>query len=84
MIAEQERAHALCTKLLAFAGPLQHAEEIDAATGGHLGNFPQAFTNMPLIDAVSRPSAAPPRPREREGNPSLTTEHDDRRWVPWQ
>jgi GH15 family glucan-1,4-alpha-glucosidase len=55
MIGEQERARALCQKLLNFAGPLQlYAEEIDAATGEHLGNFPQAFTHLALIDAVGR------------------------------
>src|SRR3984885_5413359 len=55
MIGEQERARALCKKLLNFAGPLQlYAEEIDAATGEHLGNFPQAFTHLALIDAVGR------------------------------
>lgn len=47
MIGETERAHALCQKLLSFARPLQlHAEEIDTATGQHLGNFPQAFTHL--------------------------------------
>ncbi len=55
MIGEYERARTLCQKLLAFAGPLQlYAEEIDAATGEHLGNFPQAFTHLALIDAVGR------------------------------
>jgi len=55
MIGETERAHALCQKLLSFAGPLLlYAEEIDATTGQHLGNFPQAFTHLALIDAVTR------------------------------
>ncbi len=55
MIGEQERATSLCKKLLTFAGPLQlYAEEIDASTGEHLGNFPQAFTHLALIDAVGR------------------------------
>jgi len=54
MIGETERAHALCQKLLSFAGPLLlYAEEIDATTGEHLGNFPQAFTHLALIEAVS-------------------------------
>ena len=55
MIGEIERARALCKKLLSFAGPLLlYAEEIDATTGDHLGNFPQAFTHLALIDAVSQ------------------------------
>jgi GH15 family glucan-1,4-alpha-glucosidase len=54
MIGETDRAHALCQKLLSFAGPLQlYAEEIDTATGQHLGNFPQAFTHLALIEALS-------------------------------
>ena len=54
MIGETERAHALCQKLLSFAGPLQlYAEEIDVSTGEHMGNFPQAFTHLALIEAVS-------------------------------
>ena len=52
-IGETKRAHELCAKLLAFAGPLElYAEEIDANTGQHLGNFPQAFTHLALINAV--------------------------------
>jgi GH15 family glucan-1,4-alpha-glucosidase len=55
MIAEVDRATVLCKKLLNFAGPLLlYAEEIDASTGEHLGNFPQAFTHLALIDAVGR------------------------------
>ena len=55
MIGEQDRARDLCKKLLSFAGPLQlYAEEIEASTGEHLGNFPQAFTHLALIDAVGR------------------------------
>ena len=54
MIGETERARALCQKLLSFASPLLlYAEEIDTTTGEHLGNFPQAFTHLALIEAVS-------------------------------
>jgi GH15 family glucan-1,4-alpha-glucosidase len=52
-IGELKRARALCEKLLGFASPLQlYAEEIDPRSGRHLGNFPQAFTHLALINAV--------------------------------
>jgi GH15 family glucan-1,4-alpha-glucosidase len=55
LIGETERARALFEKLLSFAGPLRlYAEEIDASTGHHLGNYPQAFTHLALIDAALR------------------------------
>jgi alpha,alpha-trehalase len=54
MVGETKRAYTLCQKLLSFAGPLLlYAEEIDTTTGQHLGNFPQAFTHLALIEAVS-------------------------------
>jgi len=59
LIGETGRARALCAKLLSLASPLHlYAEEIDAASGMHLGNFPQAFTHLALIDAVLRVIAA--------------------------
>ena len=52
-IGEVARARALCEKLLSFASPLfLYAEEIDPHTGRHLGNFPQAFSHLALINAV--------------------------------
>jgi GH15 family glucan-1,4-alpha-glucosidase len=52
-LGEFERAHGLCERVLGFASPLGlYAEEIDPKTGRHLGNFPQAFTHLALINAV--------------------------------
>jgi GH15 family glucan-1,4-alpha-glucosidase len=52
-IGEPARARGLCEKLLSYASPLAlYAEQIDPITGRHLGNFPQAFTHLALINAV--------------------------------
>ncbi|MCV7194782.1 glycoside hydrolase family 15 protein [Mycolicibacterium brumae] len=52
-IGEFKQAKHLCERLLSFASPLHlYAEEIDPGTGRHLGNFPQAFTHLALINAV--------------------------------
>ncbi len=53
-IGEAERAQDLCERLLESAGWLDlFAEELEATSGRHLGNFPQAFTHLALINAVS-------------------------------
>jgi alpha,alpha-trehalase len=52
-IGETDRARRLCEKLLSYASPLGlYAEELDPRTGRHLGNFPQAFAHLALINAV--------------------------------
>ncbi|HEY1687887.1 MAG TPA: glycoside hydrolase family 15 protein [Solirubrobacteraceae bacterium] len=53
-IGESRYAEQLCERLLAYASPLQlYAEELDASSGRHLGNYPQAFTHLALINAVT-------------------------------
>lgn len=53
LIGEHDRGRRLCEKLFSLASPLGlYAEEIDAASGRQLGNFPQAFTHLGLINAA--------------------------------
>jgi alpha,alpha-trehalase len=53
-IGEADAAREMCERLLNYAGPLGlYAEELDPKTGRHWGNFPQAFTHLALINAVS-------------------------------
>jgi alpha,alpha-trehalase len=53
-IGESDAARERCEKLLPLCGPLGlYAEELDPRTGRHWGNFPQAFTHLALINAVS-------------------------------
>ncbi len=59
LIGEVDKARHLCEKLLRMASPLGlYAEELDAESGRHLGNFPQAFTHLGLINAVLHIMAA--------------------------
>jgi GH15 family glucan-1,4-alpha-glucosidase len=65
IIGEHQRARRLCEKLLAHATSLGlYAEEIEATSGRHLGNFPQAFTHLGLINAVLKVMAAEQDARE--------------------
>jgi GH15 family glucan-1,4-alpha-glucosidase len=75
-IGELSRGRRLCERLLSFASPLGlYGEEIDPHTGRHLGNFPQAFTHLALINAVMHVinaenravASADPRAAERTG-----------------
>jgi GH15 family glucan-1,4-alpha-glucosidase len=54
-IGEIQRARDLMERLLRISSPLGlYAEEFDAPTGRHLGNFPQAFSHLALIEAAAR------------------------------
>jgi GH15 family glucan-1,4-alpha-glucosidase len=55
VIGQQQRARDLMEKLLRIASPLGlYAEEFDVETAHHLGNFPQAFSHLALIEAAAR------------------------------
>ncbi len=54
-IGEVQRARDLMERLLRVGSPLGlFAEEFDAHTARHLGNFPQAFSHLALVDAAMR------------------------------
>jgi GH15 family glucan-1,4-alpha-glucosidase len=55
IIGELQQARDLMERLLRIASPLGlYAEEFDASTGRHLGNFPQAFSHLALMEAAAR------------------------------
>ena len=55
IVGELQQARDLMERLLRIASPLGlYAEEFDASTGYHLGNFPQAFSHLALIEAAAR------------------------------
>ena len=58
-IGEHREAEHLCERLLSYSSPLElYAEELEASSGRHLGNYPQAFTHLALINAVTHVVAA--------------------------
>ncbi|MFL5927726.1 MAG: glycoside hydrolase family 15 protein [Gaiellaceae bacterium] len=55
IVGELQQARDLMERLLRVASPLGlYAEEFDADTGRHLGNFPQAFSHLALMEAAAR------------------------------
>lgn len=77
-IGEAEAARRLCERLLSSAGSLNlFAEELDPGTNRHLGNFPQAFTHLALINAVSHVIADERREAEPGGSTAVFSEMRD-------
>jgi len=55
IVGEWQRARHLLERLLRVASPLGlYAEEYETETARHLGNFPQAFSHLALIEAAGR------------------------------
>jgi alpha,alpha-trehalase len=53
-IGERRQAEHLCERLLSYSSSMGlYAEELEASSGRHLGNYPQAFTHLALINAVT-------------------------------
>jgi GH15 family glucan-1,4-alpha-glucosidase len=55
IVGEMEQATDLMERLLRIASPLGlYAEEFEVETARHLGNMPQAFSHLALIEAAGR------------------------------
>jgi alpha,alpha-trehalase len=55
IVGEMEKATGLMERLLRVASPLGlYAEEFEVERSRHLGNFPQAFSHLALIEAAGR------------------------------
>ena len=55
IVGEMVKATGLMERLLRVASPLGlYAEEFEVETSRHLGNFPQAFSHLALIEAAGR------------------------------
>jgi alpha,alpha-trehalase len=55
IVGEMKRASDLMERLLRIASPLGlYAEEFEVDRSRHLGNFPQAFSHLALIEAAGR------------------------------
>jgi GH15 family glucan-1,4-alpha-glucosidase len=55
IVGELQRANDLMERLLRIASPLGlYAEEFEVDRARHLGNFPQAFSHLALIEAAGR------------------------------
>jgi GH15 family glucan-1,4-alpha-glucosidase len=62
-LGQHDKAVALFEKLLTYSNDLNlYSEEIDPRTMQLLGNFPQAFTHLGLINAAVQLSAKPRLP----------------------
>lgn len=70
LLDEVEEARRRFERLLAYASPLGlYSEEVDPTSGALLGNFPQAFTHIGLINAANVLRQAEERARQRAGSP---------------
>ena len=55
IVGDNKRATDLLERLLRIASPLGlYAEEFEVGRSRHLGNFPQAFSHLALIEAAAR------------------------------
>ena len=74
-IGEREKARALTARLLGMSGALGlYGEELDAINGRQLGNFPQAFTHLALINAVNHVIADELAGDSRDGRTAVFSE----------
>jgi GH15 family glucan-1,4-alpha-glucosidase len=74
-IGERAQARDLTERLLNMSGSMDlYAEEIEPHSGRQLGNFPQAFTHLALINAVNHVIADEIAADSRDGRTAVFTE----------
>lgn len=67
-----DEAHSLFERLVGYAGRLNlFSEEIDTASGMALGNYPQAFTHIALINSAYNLKRADQRQAEHHTDPVI-------------
>ena len=53
VVGDDRDAEHLCERLLSYSSTLGlYGEELEASSGRHLGNYPQAFTHLALVGAA--------------------------------
>lgn len=73
LIGEVDEARKRFERLLRYASPLGlYSEEVDPTTGALLGNFPQAFTHIGLINAAHNLRLAEERADQRSKGSSAS------------
>src|SRR4029079_10033584 len=76
VVGELQSARDLMERLLRIASPLGlYAEEFDVDTARHLGNFPQAFSHLALVEAAAR--IVMPELLAAQGGPRTVTRRND-------
>jgi GH15 family glucan-1,4-alpha-glucosidase len=69
LMGKLDEARERFERLLQYASPLGlYSEEVDATTGALIGNFPQAFTHIGLVNAAQQLRVAEEHARQTQGD----------------
>ncbi|HXQ90907.1 MAG TPA: glycoside hydrolase family 15 protein [Acidimicrobiales bacterium] len=82
LIGRYDDAHAMLDRLIALSNDLGLlAEEYDVRAGRQVGNFPQAFSHVSLVNAAYNLSGHPDVEEQIVADPQLLLRRRRRRWV---